>query len=60
MKVFWWQGGLHAEPETSEEGRALRVLYDSAKRWSIAAEGSSSPKPPKPENVSPERSEEVL
>ncbi|HUB77769.1 MAG TPA: hypothetical protein VMB03_03180, partial [Bryobacteraceae bacterium] len=19
MKVFWWQGGLHAEPETPEE-----------------------------------------
>jgi transposase-like protein len=47
MKVFWWQGGLHAEPETPEEGRALRLLYDAACRTSIAAEGAGSePKSP--------------
>jgi len=44
MKVFWWQGGLHAEPETPEEGRALRMIYDATKRWSIAGKGGNGPK----------------
>lgn len=44
MKVFWWQGGLHAEPETAEEGKAMRLLYDSIKRTSIAADGDDGPK----------------
>jgi hypothetical protein len=47
MKVFWWQGGIHVEPETPEEAKAMRTLYDAAKRSSIAAEGSSEPKEPK-------------
>ena len=42
MKAFWWQGGIHLEPETPEEGRAMRLLYDSVKRTSIGAEGKSS------------------
>ena len=29
MKVFWWQGGLHLEPENSEDASALRVLSSS-------------------------------
>lgn len=47
MKAFWWQGGLHFEPETPEEGNAMRLLYDSTKKSSIGAEGSGSgPKQP--------------
>jgi hypothetical protein len=26
MKVFWWQTGLHVEPENSEEFEALRIV----------------------------------
>jgi hypothetical protein len=36
MKVFWWQGGLHAEPETKEEQKALVLLLDSMKLTSMA------------------------
>jgi hypothetical protein len=32
MKVFWWQAGLHFEPETSEERKALVLLFDSVDR----------------------------
>ncbi len=28
MKVFWWQCGLHIEPEKSEESEALILLVD--------------------------------
>ena len=35
MKVFWWQAGLHFEPETGEERRALALLLDSAKLGSV-------------------------
>jgi hypothetical protein len=26
MKIFWWQGDLHAEPETAEEGKAINPV----------------------------------
>ncbi len=26
MKVFWWQGGLHLEPESGEEAKALESI----------------------------------
>ena len=26
MKMFWWQGGLHLEPKSKEEGEALELL----------------------------------
>lgn len=41
MKVFWWQCGLHIEPETKEENAALCLLIDSAKLTSIAAVNGS-------------------
>ena len=44
MKCFWWQGGIHIEPESAEEGKAMRLLYDAAKRTSIAADGGDGPK----------------
>jgi len=28
MRVYWWQGGLHAEPENPVETEALMVLLD--------------------------------
>ena len=42
MKMFWWQGGLHIEPETKEERVALALLLDSAKITSIAIPGESA------------------
>lgn len=29
MKAFWWQEGLHIEPESKEERTALVLLLDS-------------------------------
>jgi hypothetical protein len=43
MKVFWWQGGLHAEPETSEERKAMALLLGSAQLTSIANADDSGP-----------------
>lgn len=40
MRVFWWQGGLHLDPETAEEGKALQVLCDSSYRTTIGADGN--------------------
>ena len=38
MKVFWWQGGLHAEPETREERAALKTLWEGIRKTSLAEE----------------------
>ena len=49
MRIFWYQGGLHAEPESPEEGGAMRLIWDSIKRASIGAEGAGDgPKDCKP------------
>lgn len=26
MKVFWWQGGVHIEPDSEEDFKALKAL----------------------------------
>ena len=31
MKIFWWQGGVHIEPETHEERKTLGVLFKNIK-----------------------------
>lgn len=31
MRVFWWQGGLHIEPETEVEAEALVFLVGATK-----------------------------
>ena len=32
MNVYWWQGGLHAEPETDAEREALMTLWNGVRR----------------------------
>lgn len=27
MKVFWWQGGLHIQPESDVENEALLIVW---------------------------------
>jgi hypothetical protein len=45
MRIFWYQGGLHAEPETPEEGMAMRLLFEGARRSTIGAtEAGEGPK----------------
>jgi hypothetical protein len=45
MRIFWYQGGLHAEPETPEEGMAMRLLFEGAQRSTIGAiEAGEGPK----------------
>ena len=29
MKIFWWQGGIHIEPETKDEAKILKIVYTS-------------------------------
>lgn len=31
MRIFWWQGGLHAQPENDAETEAMLVLLDALK-----------------------------
>jgi hypothetical protein len=31
MRVFWWQGGLHWEPETPQDSAALKTIAASIK-----------------------------
>jgi hypothetical protein len=38
MKVFWLNGGLHAEPESTEEHAALSLIYRSVRKTSLAEE----------------------
>jgi len=45
MKVFWWELGLHIEPESSEESKALHLLWNNVRCTSITAdEAGSGPK----------------
>jgi hypothetical protein len=48
MRIFWLQGGLHFEPDTPEEGQALRVVFETSARSSIGAQclTPSAPKLP--------------
>jgi hypothetical protein len=38
MRIFWWQEGLHFEPESKEERQALALLLDGLKFTSIGAD----------------------
>lgn len=31
MRMFWWQGGLHVEPESGEDTDALMRLWNAEK-----------------------------
>ena len=44
MKVYWWQNGLHIEPESEEEFGALKQLFsNSLNLIQITEHASSSP-----------------
>jgi hypothetical protein len=43
MRVFWWQGGLDAEPENDVETEALLVLLDGLKVGRSEHEAHSRP-----------------
>ncbi len=36
MKIFWRQGGLHAEPDCDSERRVLSLVYAAAKGVGLA------------------------
>jgi len=40
MKVFWWQAGLHIEPETDSERAALALIYDSLRKTDLRSESA--------------------
>jgi hypothetical protein len=35
MKIFWWQAGLHVEPESQEERAALMAIWSGVKKTSL-------------------------
>ena len=43
MRVFWWQAGVHVEPENDEEREALQVLVDSLDVFDSRLESNSGP-----------------
>jgi hypothetical protein len=40
MKIFWWQAGLHFEPETKAETDALMVLWEAKKTLAHISDAS--------------------
>jgi len=44
MKVFWLDLGIHIEPETIEENKALQLIWDSVKKTSTGEGDISGPK----------------
>ena len=36
MRVFWWQAGVHIEPENKEEMAALAILYDGFQKTQLS------------------------
>jgi hypothetical protein len=43
MKVYWWQAGLHFEPESESDSTALTVLSKSLKLIQIDEEIVAGP-----------------
>jgi hypothetical protein len=41
MKIFWWQNGLHFEPETDEERKALALLLAASKLGYVSGDAES-------------------
>lgn len=39
MRIFWWQGGLHIEPENDADFHALRLLYSAKRGWPESLSG---------------------
>ena len=43
MKVYWWQGGIHIEPESAKEREALFYLTERLKLVQIGHGIEKSP-----------------
>ena len=43
MRIYWWQGGLHIEPESNSDTELLVVGYDLLHCLRIGHEVVSSP-----------------
>ena len=43
MKVYWWQAGLHFEPENEKDSAALAVLAESLKLIEVTEEVNTGP-----------------
>jgi hypothetical protein len=35
MKIYWWMGGLHFKPDTEQEGKAMELLFNAAKKTTL-------------------------
>ena len=43
MKVYWWQGGVHIEPESQEEREALYFLTNKLNLVNLSHEIPAGP-----------------
>jgi hypothetical protein len=43
MRVFWWQGGLHFEPENDDERGQLLALTEMLKVARVVSMGHEGP-----------------
>jgi hypothetical protein len=41
MKIYWWQGGLHFEPENNDDRDALMCLWSAEKIIPLKAQESA-------------------
>lgn len=41
MKIYWWNGGLHIEPESSTDRDALMAIWQAKRKDPERAAGSS-------------------
>jgi hypothetical protein len=60
MKVFWWQAGLHFEPESEEDSSALSVLAMSLNLVQVTEQINTSPIAADLGNENPVRGVEIL
>ena len=41
MKIYWWNGGLHVEPETTADREALMAIWQAKRKDPEPATGST-------------------
>ena len=43
MQVYWWQGGVHVEPESDDERAALFTLAETLNLTDVSQEVDTGP-----------------
>jgi hypothetical protein len=51
MKAFYWQLGLHIQPDTEEESKALALVFNSITKSTLAEARAEDTDPSSPGNT---------